>query len=405
MRKLFYNGEILTMESPRPAQAMLCEGGRILAVGDLSAIAPMAGRHVRAVDLGGGTLIPSFVDCGSNFLCVAASELAAMGGHGSGARREAVRRAAERYLAAGITVLHGRGADGETFRRLAHSDMSLPLYLDVDIRDFEGAYRAAASARGTVRPGAVTLELDVREDGGQPSGLLSYCDRALGHALHMAAAAGVPLSVGAESEGAAAQFLRVARAMSRACPALPATRPRMMDARLLSPLQMEQVRAVGAVPCFAADAISREGDDLLAAWGLEAAGRLTPYASAREAGVPYVLISARSGQVPDMWGLVCDAVSRRTARGVRLGERERAGVYDAIRAVTAHGAWCYHAEHRYGTLRAGLAANMILLEENPLTVPTASLPHIRRMAVFFEGEEVWRAERTYVAEREIAGVK
>ena len=45
MRTLFYNGDILTMESPRPAEAVLTDGRRIMAVGDLSAIAPAGGKR------------------------------------------------------------------------------------------------------------------------------------------------------------------------------------------------------------------------------------------------------------------------------------------------------------------------------------------------------------------------
>ena len=67
MRKLFYNGDILTMESPRPAEALLTEGGRIIAVGDLGAIAAAAGRHAEQVDLEGGALLPGFADCYSDF--------------------------------------------------------------------------------------------------------------------------------------------------------------------------------------------------------------------------------------------------------------------------------------------------------------------------------------------------
>ena len=51
MRTLFYNGDILTMESPRPAEAVLTDGRRIMAVGDLSAIAPLAVNGTQIVDL------------------------------------------------------------------------------------------------------------------------------------------------------------------------------------------------------------------------------------------------------------------------------------------------------------------------------------------------------------------
>ena len=100
MRMLFYNGDILTMESPHPVEAVLTEGERILAVGDLSALAPLAGRGARTVDLQGGALIPGFVDCGGGFLSAVMRRLS--GQTSARAARAAVRPlrmcCSERYL-------------------------------------------------------------------------------------------------------------------------------------------------------------------------------------------------------------------------------------------------------------------------------------------------------------------
>ena len=116
MRKLFYNGEILTMESPYPAEAVLTEGERILAVGDLSAVAALAGRHTETIDLCGGALLPGFVDCGGDFLSAVQVILSRTNAVGGRAMRAAVRAAAAQYAARGITVACGRGMTAETAR-------------------------------------------------------------------------------------------------------------------------------------------------------------------------------------------------------------------------------------------------------------------------------------------------
>ena len=61
-KTLYFNGSILTMDKGAPrAEALLCEGDRILAVGDPAELEKIADGAVR-VDLGGKTLMPAFVD-------------------------------------------------------------------------------------------------------------------------------------------------------------------------------------------------------------------------------------------------------------------------------------------------------------------------------------------------------
>ena len=387
MRTLFYNGDILTMESPRPAQAVLTEGKRILAVGDLSAIAPLAGRGVATVDLQGGALLPGFVDCGGSFGRVLRQYLPA----GAGVReiRAAAHRVLEDYIRCGYSIVCAGGIDGETAALLARADLPVPLLITAELWEMERVLRAAVGSHGRLRLCGVSLCLDAREDGGEATGRLAYCDRAVGYALHAAAAAGLSPIVRAESAAAVEQLLRVARALSRACPALPAVRPVLLDARALSPLAAEKLRAVGGIPCFCADVIPLLGDDILATRGLEEASRLTPFAAARRVGLPFTLCGADAGQITDPIALLSAAVCRRTARGILLGEGERTGVYDALRGLTVHGAWQYHAEHAWGSIRAGMQADLVLLDRSPLAVSTRELGEIRCMATWIGGEPIW----------------
>ena len=147
---------------------------------------------------------------------------------------------------------------------------------------------------------------------------------------------------------------------------------------------------MGCVPCFAADVIPRMGDEIMAARGPESAARLTPYAAARRAGLPYTLCGMRAGEIPDPIAQLSAAVCRRTSRGILLGGGERAGVYDALRALTVHGAWQDHAERTWGSIRAGMRADLVLLDRSPLAVPSASLSELRPVATCIMGELFWR---------------
>jgi predicted amidohydrolase YtcJ len=60
---LFHAGEIVTLDPATTSpEALAIRGGRILAIGDLSALEEMCDAETRRIDLAGATLIPSFRD-------------------------------------------------------------------------------------------------------------------------------------------------------------------------------------------------------------------------------------------------------------------------------------------------------------------------------------------------------
>ncbi|MEG2008753.1 MAG: amidohydrolase [Oscillospiraceae bacterium] len=74
MKKLYYNGSILTMEERTRPEALLTEDGLIAEIGDLSALSAHAGDAER-IDLAGRTLMPAFLDAHSHFSSYATSFL------------------------------------------------------------------------------------------------------------------------------------------------------------------------------------------------------------------------------------------------------------------------------------------------------------------------------------------
>jgi hypothetical protein len=66
--RIFRGGTILTMDDARPrVEAVAIGGGRILAVGDEADVLPTGGADTEIVDLGGHTLMPSFIDAHGHF--------------------------------------------------------------------------------------------------------------------------------------------------------------------------------------------------------------------------------------------------------------------------------------------------------------------------------------------------
>ena len=94
---------------------------------------------------------------------------------------------------------------------------------------------------------------------------------------------------------------------------------------------------------------------------------------------------------PDMLHSVWCAVERCTAKGVVLGEKERISVVDALRAVTVNAAHQYFEEGQKGSLRPGKAADFVLLDADPLTVPADRLRGIRVLETIKGGKTLFRA--------------
>lgn len=67
MQRLFYNGDIITMES-KECEAVLVEDGLIKKAGSYEDLKKMTDKGCQVTDLKGGCLMPSFIDAHSHFL-------------------------------------------------------------------------------------------------------------------------------------------------------------------------------------------------------------------------------------------------------------------------------------------------------------------------------------------------
>ena len=64
---ILHNGNIWTVDPEQPrAQAVAISGGRFVAVGADREVLPLAAGHSRKIDLGGGTVLPGFIDAHSH---------------------------------------------------------------------------------------------------------------------------------------------------------------------------------------------------------------------------------------------------------------------------------------------------------------------------------------------------
>ena len=82
------------------------------------------------------------------------------------------------------------------------------------------------------------------------------------------------------------------------------------------------------------------------------------------------------------------AVSRKTDEGEFLAKKESISIKEALKAYTIDAAKISGLLN-YGTLEVGALADLILLDKNPLEVPTNELENIKVEKTFIDGKCVW----------------
>jgi predicted amidohydrolase YtcJ len=90
-----------------------------------------------------------------------------------------------------------------------------------------------------------------------------------------------------------------------------------------------------------------------------------------------------------MMRLMWTAVNRTTRTGKVLGEAQRVSPIEALRAMTIDAAYAYHEEDSKGSIEVGKRADFVILERNPLTVPTDDIKDIKIVQTIKDGKTTY----------------
>ena len=325
---------------------------------------------------------------------------------------DACRRAQQMYASYGITtVQEGMLPEGlfHLYHALLERDvlaLDVVAYagmdaLDAALRVFPSAVRrydqhfklggGKLFLDGSPQAGTAWLRAPYENTPDGDCGYPAMDDDALRQALEIAYQRRMQPLVHCNGDAAAAQLLRVVDGIERTHPDFRDLRPVMIHAQMLAPDQMDDMARLGIIPSFFIAHIHRWGDVHLRNLGGTRAAHLSAAGSALRCGLPFTFHQDTPVLPPDMLHSLWCAVERRTANGVVLGEAERIPVADALRAVTANAAHQYFEEHSKGTLQPGKAADLVLLDADPLAVPPDRLRAIRVLETIKDGKTVFFA--------------
>lgn len=132
------------------------------------------------------------------------------------------------------------------------------------------------------------------------------------------------------------------------------------------------------------------GDAMVKLLGRERADRESPMASAIKAGLRTTMHCDCPSAAPNVMAAIATAVTRRTMSGQVLGPEERVSPYEALLGVTRGPAYTYREEQLRGTITAGKAADLVILDQNPLTVAPDAIKDIKVMETIKRGVVIYK---------------
>ena len=134
------------------------------------------------------------------------------------------------------------------------------------------------------------------------------------------------------------------------------------------------------------------GDEQMTLLGPERATMESPLASAVALGVNATLHCDCPSASPNMLEAIGTAVTRTTVSGRVLGPQERVSPYTALLAVTRNAAHYYREEDVKGTITAGKVADLVVLQDNPLTVAPEAIKGITVVETIKRGKTIYRRQ-------------
>lgn len=318
--------------------------------------------------------------------------------------RRALRNAAEAAARLGITSVHtndGQGFPPETVHKIydelqtGPSPLPLRIWWDFAQEDLEQAAALGwRTGQGDTwfRVGSVKMFADgslggrtaaLREpyaDEPGNRGLLLWEEEALASRIGLALGSGFQVAVHAIGDAAAVQTLQAyERALPPSSPHPGVSRLRLIHCQVMDPHLWSEMLRLGAVAEVQPRFLASDYPMIEPRLGPARASVSYAWHSMARLGVPLAFGSDCPVEPLNPLHAIYAAVTRQTMDGEPPGgwrPEERLAVAEALAMHTRGGAYAVGEERDKGQLSPGYLADMVLLEQDPLTADPASLKDI-----------------------------
>ena len=227
---------------------------------------------------------------------------------------------------------------------------------------------------------------------GAPNGLWYMAPEQMSQALTLALQHGVQIHTHTNGDEATEAVLDGMEAALQQHPR-PDHRFTLQHCQLADAAQFRRMKALGLCVNLFANHHYYWGDEhYRLTVGPERATRMNACATALAQGVPLAIHSdAPITPLGPLFTAWC-AVHRLTASGRTLGEHERIGVADALRAITLGAAYTLKLDAEIGSIECGKRADFCVLDDDPMAVPAMALRDLPVWGVVQDGRIFAAAE-------------
>jgi predicted amidohydrolase YtcJ len=387
---IIHNGEILTMEeSPKQVEALAIKGEYIVAVGNENDILPMAGPNTRFIDLEGMTLLPGFIDAHSHHI-----------GDRSYVNQSTADEVIESVLSSGWTSiselfvnqerLDGLIALEEQDNLRIRVNAYLPLNYDVDrFGDWYQAYQPGYEYSSKLRIGGVKIFMDGWY---YPSWTHYFSQTELNSLVQEAHELGFQIAIHSVVDNATDIVLN-ALELALDGQSNQQYRHRIEHLVLLRDDQIQRLADLGIIASFQLTWLNSDWKQAVSYPALQNYSHLAGrWRDILEAGIP----SQGSTDFPWLLGTidrsamyaVSSAVTRVGGLGLTPTDwmlNQTLSVEQALRLITIDAAYGTFQEDVKGSIKVGKFADLVMLSDNPLTVPENTLADIEVLMTMVGG--------------------
>lgn len=167
-------------------------------------------------------------------------------------------------------------------------------------------------------------------------------------------------------------------------------RPVMIHCQTVRNDQLDRMAKINMVPSIFVGHVYYWGDIHMKNFGPERGHHISPVKDALDRGMVINFHQDTPITKPNMLHSVWCAVNRLSRQGVVIGEDQKIGVYDALKAVTINAAYEYFEEDSKGSIKPGKRADLVILDRCPMDVEPMEIKDIKVLETIKDGKTIYK---------------
>ena len=168
----------------------------------------------------------------------------------------------------------------------------------------------------------------------------------------------------------------------------------MIHAQTVREDQLDKMKELSIIPSYFSTHTFYWGDwHRDSVFGEDRAMRISPTKSTLNRKMPFTVHNDAPVVPPDMIRLLWSTTNRKTRSGKVLGEEQKISAYSALEAMTINAAFQHFEDDIKGSIEVGKLADLVVLSEDPLSIPVNELLELKIMATYSHGKEIFKNEK------------